>query len=52
MLKRLLSATLLLAMLLATGLASSGCCHKPDTYVEEHEEENTETVRDRNLRVE
>ncbi len=50
MLKRLLSATVLAAVLVATGLASSGC-GKPDIYVEDHEEENTTKVKERNLEV-
>jgi len=42
MLKRLLSATVLAAVLVATGLASSGCTKEPDVVVERHEDINTE----------
>ena len=51
MMRRFLSSLLLVAFLIGIGLAS-GCANEPDIYVEEHEEENTTTVKDRNLRVE
>ena len=51
MVKRILSAVLLVAFLVGIGLAS-GCASEPDIYVEEHEEENTSKVKERNLRVE
>ncbi len=52
MLKRILSAVLLVAMVAATGLALPGCKKEPDISVEEHEEVNTTKVKERNLRVE
>ena len=53
MLKRILSAVLLVAVLAVTGLASVGCNNKPAVVVEVHEEENTtRTVGEPELRVE
>ena len=52
MLKRILSAVLLVAVLAVTGLTSPGCKKEPDVYVEEHEEVNTTKVKESNLRVE
>ena len=51
MVKRILSAVLLVAFLVGIGL-TAGCANEPDIYVEEHEEENTSKVKERNLRVE
>jgi len=51
MIKRVLSAVLLAAVLAGTTLTSVGCSDEPDVYVEEHEEVNTTEVKESNLRV-
>ena len=53
MVKRILSAFLVVAVLAVTGLSSVGCKKEPDVYVEEHEEVNTtKTIGEPKLRVE